>query len=268
MADLSIQILSDLHLEAPSAYDVFSITPKAPYLALLGDIGNSRDDGLFQFLKNQLEKFKVVFLVLGNHEPYHSDWAETRKKFRSFDEKIRQRRMQGEAVGKFVLLDRTRYDISPDVTILGCTLYSKISDEQREHVSFGLNDFYHIKDWNVELHNAAHSVDVKWLNEQVELISQTEPHRRVTILTHHNPCVLKQSVDPRHAKSTLASGFSTDLSNEACWAHSIVRTWVFGHTHFNCDFKDPKTGKRVVTSQRGYYFAQAAAFDAEKTISL
>jgi hypothetical protein len=37
---MAVQILSDLHSEAPKAYDVFNILPKAPYLALLGDIGN------------------------------------------------------------------------------------------------------------------------------------------------------------------------------------------------------------------------------------
>lgn len=47
----SFQILSDLHLEAPKAYDLFDIVPKAPYLALLGDIGNVKDDGLFIFLE-------------------------------------------------------------------------------------------------------------------------------------------------------------------------------------------------------------------------
>ncbi|KAK3372637.1 hypothetical protein B0H63DRAFT_527469 [Podospora didyma] len=36
----SFIILSDLHLESPKAYDIFDIEPKAPYLALLGDIGN------------------------------------------------------------------------------------------------------------------------------------------------------------------------------------------------------------------------------------
>jgi hypothetical protein len=39
---MAVQILTDLHLEAPQAYDVFNILPKAPYLALLGGIGHTR----------------------------------------------------------------------------------------------------------------------------------------------------------------------------------------------------------------------------------
>jgi len=37
---MAVQIVSDLHLETPKAYDIFEIEPKAPVLALLGDIGN------------------------------------------------------------------------------------------------------------------------------------------------------------------------------------------------------------------------------------
>lgn len=35
----SFQLVSDIHLEAPPAYDLFDIPSKAPYLAILGDIG-------------------------------------------------------------------------------------------------------------------------------------------------------------------------------------------------------------------------------------
>jgi hypothetical protein len=48
---MAIQIVSDLHLEAPKAYDVFDIVPQAPYLALLGDIGlSSHGDEFLGFL--------------------------------------------------------------------------------------------------------------------------------------------------------------------------------------------------------------------------
>lgn len=68
----AIQIVSDLHLEIPSAYDVFQIPPEAPYLAFLGDIGLVNDDGFLSFIEAQLRKFEIVFLLLGNHEPWHS----------------------------------------------------------------------------------------------------------------------------------------------------------------------------------------------------
>ncbi|RYP46801.1 hypothetical protein DL768_007043 [Monosporascus sp. mg162] len=41
---IAIQVLSDLHLEAPRACDIFETTPRAPYLALLGSIDNMARD--------------------------------------------------------------------------------------------------------------------------------------------------------------------------------------------------------------------------------
>ena len=36
---MAVQVLSDLPLEAPKACDIFEMVPRAPYLALLSDIG-------------------------------------------------------------------------------------------------------------------------------------------------------------------------------------------------------------------------------------
>lgn len=154
-----IQVVSDLHLEIPSAYDVFQIPPEAPYLALLGDIGLVNNDGFLSFIEAQLRKFQIVFLLLGNHEPWHSTWVKTKEKVRQFSDAVERRRSTGD-LGAFVFLDQTRYDISPDITILGCTLYSQISTQHRERISFGVKDFYYIENWTVEDHNAAHQADL------------------------------------------------------------------------------------------------------------
>lgn len=72
---------------------MFDIAPQAPYLAILGDIGNIKDNGLFIFLEAQLQKFQIVFFLLGNHEPYHSNWATARKKkMQRFSTTINQKR--------------------------------------------------------------------------------------------------------------------------------------------------------------------------------
>src|SRR5436190_5617538 len=102
MAETQLQILSDLHLEAPVAYDLFTITPSAPCLALLGDIGNVKDAGFFEFLQQQLANFQAVFLVLGNHEPYHSGWEEAKAKLRSFSDDMRRVSQTGKKQGEFI----------------------------------------------------------------------------------------------------------------------------------------------------------------------
>lgn len=264
---LRIQLLSDLHLETPKSYDIFEVTPAAPYLALLGDIGCVKDSGYFDFILKQLSQFRIVFLLLGNHEPYHSSWSIAKEALCEFEKKTQQQTAAG-TLGSFVFLDQTRFDLSDDTTILGCTLFSNILPEQEEQVSFGLNDFYDIKDWTVSDHTSAHRSDISWLNTQVTSISQLEPHRKIFIFTHHSPTISSLASDAAHTGSKMTSGFSSDLREEICWKYENVRVWAFGHTHFNCDFEDSGEGKgkRVVTNQRGYYFRQAERFNGLKTI--
>lgn len=260
MAETQIQILSDLHLESPEAYDIFEIEPKAPYLALLGDIGCVKDDGFFDFLRKQLDVFRVVFLVLGNHEPYCSRWPETMARIEQFKGEI-------NAPDRFILLNRTRYDISPTVTILGCTLFSRVLPEQQDSVGKCLNDFYYIYNWSVAAHSEAHDADLEWLNHEVESIARLEPERKIVVFTHYCPMTSDEVTDPQHRGSNISSGFRTDLSNETCWKEKAVKLWAFGHTHYNCDFVD-EHGKRVLANQRGYYFAQAAGFDGSRVVEL
>jgi len=264
---MRLKIVSDLHLEAPAAYDVFEIRPDdAQHRALLGDIGYTKDPGLYQFLSHQLLHFTIVFFVLGNHEPYQSNWPSAVAQINQFSQEINSARCHNPNLGEFVFLNRTRYDISTSVSILGCTLFSSILPEQHDHVSFGVNDFYHIADWSVEKHREAHSRDVTWLDDHVSAIASAEPQRKVVILTHYSPTVDPRSIDPTHRGRNISSGFSTDLANHVCWNSRSVALWAFGHTHFNCDFDTD--GKRIFTSQRGYYFAQAAGFRDREGVEL
>ncbi|KAF4213941.1 hypothetical protein CNMCM5878_009861 [Aspergillus fumigatiaffinis] len=268
----SFQLVSDIHLEAPPAYDLFDIPSKAPYLALLGDIGYVKDDGFFVFLEGQLRKFQMVFLVLGNHEPWNSTWATAKDKLKRFSDSIRQRKASEEStnaenkLGEFVFMDQTRYDICPDVTVLGCTLHSRITQSQEERVSLSLNDFYHIENWDVESHRTAHEADLAWLNKQVTNITRSDPHRKIVVFTHHSPTLDARATDPAHVNSPITSAFATDLTGEPCWEKPQVRLWAFGHTHYNCDFVDSRTGKRIVANQRGYYFAQSKGYDPELVV--
>jgi hypothetical protein len=59
--------------------------------------------------------------------------------------------------------------------------------------------------------------------------------KRVLIISHWSPSTDQRSIEQRHWGSRITSGFSTDLSREKCWISQKVRTWGFGHTHYNCD---------------------------------
>jgi predicted phosphodiesterase len=259
---VKIQILSDLHLETPTAYDVFEITPTAEYLALLGDVGHTKDVGLIKFLRKHLARFKIIFYVLGNHEPYHSSYTASKQLLLTLQVETEQ-----QASGKFVLLDQTRYDLSPTVSILGCTLFSNITAAQKDFVNFGLNDFYHIENWTVEEHVQKHESELSWLNAEIQKLMEGSDHK-IIVMSHYSPTDDARAIDPRHQSSTISSGFMTDLSQEICFSSERVAVWAFGHTHFNCDFEHETHLTRFVTNQRGYYFAQSNDFDPGKTIEL
>ncbi|KAI1324122.1 Metallo-dependent phosphatase-like protein [Xylariaceae sp. FL0255] len=267
---IRLQVVSELHLETPKAYDVFEIKPIAEYLALLGDIGYiSHEQEYFDFLRRHLLKFRIVFLVLGNHEPWHSTWDATKGAVRDFEREISQERQSEPSLGEFILLDRDVYHLnclgsSDNVAILGCTLFSDVPASSMEAVSFGINDFYHTENWTVEDHNAQFEGDLRWLNEQVSFIKGT----KLIILTHYSPTLDSRASNARHKDSPISSGFATDLSRQPAWLSDDVKAWVFGHTHYNCDYVDEGTGKRVVANQRGYYFSQSIGFDERKVIEL
>ena len=79
---MRIQLLSDLHLEvqrSPTTPDNddsytfdFPADPSADALALVGDVGTTDDERMFDWIRAQLARFKIIFFVPGNHEAYGS----------------------------------------------------------------------------------------------------------------------------------------------------------------------------------------------------
>lgn len=268
---VKIQVLSDLHLEAPQAYDVFEIVPRAPHLALLGDIGNIKEHktDCIAFLTKQLRQFSTVLFIPGNHEAYHSTWPATLDTLQAFEEDVRK----DSSLGESVLLDRRAYQVpGTNVIILGCSLFSLVPPEAEADVGLELNDFYQTDGWDVPAHSQAHRRDLAWLNAQVGELERREDVGEVVVLSHWSPSTDARAIDPRHAGSRITPGFSTDLSGEPCFACEKVRLWAFGHAHYNCDFLAQR-GRgarplRLLANQRGYYFAPAKGFDGEKTVEM
>ncbi|KAI9159112.1 Phenol 2-monooxygenase [Paramyrothecium foliicola] len=231
---MSIQILSDLHLEQPKAYDVYEIVASAPYLALLGDIGlaEKHKTDLLDFLLQQLKQFKAVLFVPGNHEAYHSNWDDTIHILRDFEQRTRN----DPAVGEFVLLDRATYPLpGTNTVILGCSLFSYILPDRHIDVGRSLNDFYQTTDWTTDNHNESHARDVGWLNDQVAELEQTDAD--IIIFSHWSPSEDSRAVDQRHKGKPINCAFATDMTQQLCFMSPRVKVWAFGHTHYNCDFE-------------------------------
>lgn len=268
---VAIQVLSDLHLESPKSYDLFEIEPTAPYLALLGDIGNigKHKSDCLAFLTKQLQQFSAVLFVPGNHEAYYSSWPTTLAILQAFEDDVSK---NPSIPGQFILLDRRTYKVpNTGVAIVGCSLFSQVPPENAMDVEMGLNDFFQTSGWDLEAHNAAHQRDLAWLSMEIGKLQQSEVDS-VMIASHWCPTRDPRASQAQHASSKLTAGFSTDLSRETCFTSPKVKVWAFGHTHYNCDFEMERDGGRpslrLLANQRGYYFAQAEGFDGTKTIEV
>ncbi|KZT53609.1 hypothetical protein CALCODRAFT_519956 [Calocera cornea HHB12733] len=246
------QLMSDLHLET-SQYN-FDFPVAAENLALLGDIGNTVDAALFEWLDAQLRRFMRVFFVAGNHEAYRSTLPESRKRLQKYA-------AQNE---RFVLLDRTRYDLSPSLTILGCTLWSKLDAKQASHIFMSLNDFRQIRDFDLRTYEGEHVADLEWLVRHIGYARKEHPQRKIIVFTHNTPTYNGTS-NPKYEGSLSGSAFSTELANKRWWRPPIV-LWGFGHTHYSCDLNIG--GVRLVSNQKGYFRDPAAGFVEDTVVQL
>nr|POF14026.1 uncharacterized protein CFP56_03050 [Quercus suber] len=260
----TIQIMSDLHLETHPTYD-YDFPQTAPYLALPGDIGHVATEHLIQFLIRQLLRYRVVFFLLGNHEPYHMSWDFAKERMIKFEQNSQRLRANDASIGKFVFLEKTRFDLDDNITILGCTLFTNVTSGEATAVQSRMVDFRDIINWDVGDHVEAHLEDLQWLNRQVSEVAQSG--RTAIIFTHHSPSTDPRARNPRYGRSEVDSGFATNLCNEHCWTNKAVVLWAFGHTHYNCDFVDDY-GKRVMANQKGYYLIPQKTFQPGKTIEI
>lgn len=247
----SFQVLSDLHLEVNRQYQSYEVPACAPHLILAGDIGRLCDyEDYRDFLQMQTDRFRLVFLVLGNHEIYSQSYE-------SALESARFLAQEDCFEGRLILLHHSRYDM-PDspVTILGCPLWSHIPKEQRGIVASTIQDFKQIEGWSIEEHNQAHESDLAWLLREIDSVQvanrdkPVDERRTILVVTHHAPSVQKTS-HPQYQYSPWRSAFATDVLSRIPELNN-VKAWIFGHTHYCTDVKE--RGVRILANQRGYKF--------------
>ncbi|KAE8146849.1 Metallo-dependent phosphatase-like protein [Aspergillus avenaceus] len=247
---LTFQVLSDLHLEINQQYPSYEIPACARHLILAGDIGRLADyDGYRNFLQRQTDQFNIVLLVFGNHEFYNDTFA-------AGLEKARQLEQEPSLNKRLIVLHRKRYDVPGTcVSVLGCTLWSKVPPESREIVQSKIKDFQKITGWTIDDHNRTHDADLAWLLGEIQSIRRENEvagmwsrKRSVLVVTHHAP-LLRRTSAPQHALNPWRFAFGTDVLARASESEG-VKVWVFGHTHHTTEFKEGRV--KVVSNQRGY----------------
>ena len=238
---------SDLHLEFLD-YPNFSDDPGGDVLLLAGDIltawaiASHRTDQqvrkLTKFLTQKfkpdlLDKYKKVFMVMGNHEHYNSIFGNTKNNLEDSFNNL------GLPI---TILDNDVLDLN-GVHLIGATLWSDF--ENGSPVSMydcqrGMNDFrligsMDIKDMNyfnryqsrIFTPENAYNEHIK-SKQYIKLQLERLKDEKVVIMTHHGPTL--KSLHPSHVGNGLDGAYASDLS-EIILDNPSIKVWVSGHTH-------------------------------------
>lgn len=227
-----LQYISDLHLEHHDKYNEGNIVPsmflipKAPYLALCGDIGNPDLTAYKDFLAWCSKSYKVVFLVAGNHEFYNyrsskkSDMSTRIEKLRSICSQFKN----------VVFLNRDSYSFPEyNLRILGCTLWSDTSMGNEEKIMSYMNDARNIllegdvpllPSKMTELHHA----DKEWLRKEIEKAKMI--NESVLVFTHYLPSY--KLIHEKYQEYSMNMCFASDCEE---LIREPVKAWICGHSH-------------------------------------
>jgi Icc-related predicted phosphoesterase len=262
---MKVAVCSDLHLEFGDL-DLHN-DQGADVLILGGDIliatdmkGFARDDsGLVitatlavsgrahryvDFVTRCSERFPHVIFVMGNHEHYHGDFAESSKIIRGVFEPL----------SNVYFLDK-EWKIIDGVLFYGGTLWTDMNGEDpltMFKIKDMMNDFQQVKNTSdvgkrrfqpedaVEDHRAFLS--------GLDAVLEQHPDLPAVVVGHHAPS--RASTHPRYQGQHVMNGaYSTSLENYILDRRQI-RLWTHGHTHDDFDYMIGTT--RVVCNPRGY----------------
>lgn len=251
----SIQISSDIHLEYFKDDQELPkiIVPKAPYLALLGDIGLALRQNYKTFLLEMSGHFKKVFIISGNHEHYNSSEIEVDK---TIEEICKEKDNLFYMKNKSIIID--------DFKIIGTTLWTQVDDDHQKILEEAMNDYNQIKQ-NDSKEKIKVSNTNKWNKESIEFLQKeikTREDKKCIVLTHHAPVNIG-CMNPTLFNSPIVQGICNDLSE---MMNENIPLWMYGHTHWPLDIEI--NGTRVVTNPRGYKKEVGKCYDPSFVVSV
>lgn len=233
--------------------------PIADYLILAGNIGNlSGDiDAYGSFLEQRCSEYKYVFLVLGNHEFMNQHQPLTINQGVSAAKNLERDSRTG---GRLVFLNNTRFDLrtldGAVISILGCTLWSKIRADQEDHFrSLSAEVLEGIPGNSARAHTERFEKSFKWLQDQVKKIRSEKygKERKILVITHYPPFIRGASRDNSPLTFDMPKNYSQDWNDilGGCGIEGlgVGDMWVYGHTHHSGEFEVDDV--RVFSNQRG-----------------
>lgn len=299
---MKMYLCSDVHIEF-GPLEVHN-NDNADVLILSGDIVVAKElktfdpqgilelgkhgQNFMNFFEQCSAKFKDVIYIMGNHEHYNGDFAESADILRKVCKHF----------GNIHLLDRETKTIG-DVTFIGGTLWTDMNKEDDltlYHIQRSMNDFrivnnsnrtlsrkvpiykrdengdpvmgdnnqYIIDRWEHKDYTAAFSPqdaveEHKKMLQYISTVVEGKHDQKFVVVGHHAPS--KLSTKPRYQNDVLMNGgYSSDLS-EFILDRPQIKMWTHGHTHDVFDYMIGST--RIVCNPRGYvqYEHRADEFD-------
>jgi Icc-related predicted phosphoesterase len=264
---MKVALASDVHLEF-GFLDIQN-TENADVLILSGDICVAKDlmdvgaalaeksEMYHRFFQQACSEFRNVVYVMGNHEHYNGDFAQSEMKLRSTLAYLKN----------LHFLEKESVEID-NVLFLGGTLWTDMNKEDPltlYQIKNMMNDFrcvknsnrmVNYKDQDGVFHQRVSSFcpedaveDHKKLVEYIRHVCDETPDTmKIVVVGHHAPSRL--SIHPRYKQQdTMNGGYSSSL-DEFIMDRPQIKLWTHGHTHENFDYMIGMT--RVVCNPRGY----------------
>jgi len=238
---MKFQIISDVHIETMDD-PVHSFKygklwfPCSNNLIIGGNLGEVRSDVYFEFLEEVRKHYRYVFVVLGPQEFFFTDINTVLKKTQEYCK---------TAINVFFLND-SMFDFGK-VILVGSTLWADIDLSNTQHLSTKYQNIKKDRSSSLSCQDTVqmHKKSVEWLESTLNMIETTG--KQVIVCTHFPP-LLKGVSNPKIEKETKNVGYATDLSR--LMKIKCIKTWVFGHTHWNVDHKVNEI--RIVSNPIGY----------------
>jgi len=273
---MKVAVCSDLHLEFGDLF--FTNDQNIDVLVLSGDIMVTADLGrpdphnflegakstrTIDFFKRCSFQFPHVIYIMGNHEHYHGDVAQSPNKIRAM--------LAEYKLDNIHFLDKQSIDID-GIRFIGGTLWTDFNGEDEmtmSHVTRRMNDFqicensaemvsYRTFDtqddhkkvrfktrpatWSPKDALKDHKAMVKFIEESYD------PSIVNVVCTHHAPS--KGSEHPRYKHDQLMNGAYNSQLDNFIMERPMIKLWTHGHTHEDFDYMIQTT--RVVCNPRGY----------------
>ena len=288
---MKIAICSDVHLEFGQLE--LENLQDAEVLVLSGDIctavdlrvtdsilSSAKTDRYMEFFNACSKNFPHVVYVMGNHEHYHGDYADS----------IVHIKHALKHLENIHVLDKEVWELN-DHVFIGGTLWTDMNGEDEmtmHHVQRRMNDFQICKNSNREVTFRTYEPKQKpegMSDEDFNLLpyeqryknvfktreatlspldavedhkamlkviedayANVPPWKTVVVCTHHAPS--KSSEHPRYAHDTLMNGAYNSQLDNFIMDRPGIKLWTHGHTHEDFDYMIKSC--RVVCNPRGY----------------